>query len=225
MRFVSICIILAFTSFLAGASCYELYCTVTKHKFGIPTYDQINTIQKHPSMVRLYDEDAFVCSGTVISDNYILTAAHCLAQKRKLVIHDLEDNPVPSAKVLDYAVEYRSDLALIEGKFEDFNQAIIDSDTYLVLQNIGMSSLGVPIIACGFPHGGPSFCNQITGLLQFGFGIAASGYLYPGMSGGPVVNTATGHVFAVNSRVMMDSPGVVVMPLINLWHDLGIPTK
>ncbi len=94
----------------------------------------------------------------------------------------------------------------------------IDTDPRTALS--GITSESRHLIACGFPWSGELFCSNFTHRHQFAFGIAGQGYLYPGMSGGPVIDTDTLQVIGVNSAVINGS--ILVSPIIEIFRALNI---
>ena len=178
----------------------------------------INAIDKATPIVKLYDKDsgAFFCSGTVIAQNYIVTAAHCLDGRSKTkpsieVRNMLGQTPGVMGTAAFY--EGRSDTGLIEGDFSAFNA--MDFTTSPININLVLLSERV-VAACGFPYGGEFYCVAIENRGQWEFGIRASGSLYPGMSGGPVIDVQSGYLVGVNTAVM--EPGVYLSPIVELLN-------
>ena len=185
-------------------------------------------------LVRLHNSKGkFFCSGTVISDDYVLTAAHCLMRGAiipKMMSEDLQvigtangpatatvDSVVTitvSAKAA--ALNNRADYALVKGDFREFQKARILTSPLM------FNELRGPGAVCGYPWGATSVCYQFAGGLQtFYEKFMVQGRMYPGMSGGPVVDRGGGNaVFAVNSAV---SEGfIIISPLIGLFETLEI---
>lgn len=183
------------------------------------------------SIVRLHDADtgAFFCSGVVISNTRILTAAHCVFRQGlfgesvavdKVEIRTQTNKPMGIIANFE-AANARQDLAILSGDFRGMDQRGVVSDT-AQLNSIFMNS-NIDVVACGFPDGGRLACSHITDRDRILFFFSAKGYLYPGMSGGPVIDMTTGKVIAVNQAVT-DSR-VVVSPLIELYDNLGLNEK
>lgn len=181
-----------------------------------------NGALKRDAIVRLHQNGHFFCSGIVIAANYVLTAAHCVADASGTIeILTLQGESVTTSE--HWSADERSDLAVIECDCSAFNAMEVDSTAATVLSNIPTKTVSSPILACGYPHGGGIFCSELTDLSPQYFSLHAHGYLYPGMSGGPVINMRTNRVFAVNTAVA--EQGVLVSPLIELWTDLHIACK
>lgn len=195
----------------------------TYRKDNLPDYDaaqDFDTPRKGSPLVSLNGEHGAFCSGTVISDDYVLTAAHCLMdhesffpglRKEEIIIID----SLGATKSIGYAVglNQRSDVALIQGDFKEFNRAKILLKAGLLV------TLSGPYVTCGFPRGEGSSCFQTGNFVLYGDFLAAHGYMFFGMSGGPVVDMPTGTVFAVNSAV---GEGIIVAPVIGIFSMLGI---
>lgn len=219
-----------FKTFIKNAGIILATCMVAVLAAGLTTKsDEPNPIPKLRTivpevvgkflpMVRLTDVNGkFFCSGTVIADNMVLTAGHCLNDKPLLVESiDNVKGEILVAQALPIMINQRADYGLITGNFTGFSKLKIETNPYKDLL-YHQSTL----VACGFPWGSTPVCYPIRGDLKKTFdGFTADGQLYPGMSGGPVIDTKTGTVVAVNSAVF--EGGIVVMPLIGLFESLGL---
>jgi S1-C subfamily serine protease len=155
------------------------------------------------------------CSGTVIDNNYILTAAHCVTTEDGyrskddiLIFNEHGEDTDTVVKVV--GIDRMSDVALLKGDLHSFQFMGVD------LFNTPFQT-GGPFLACGFPRlQNRLICSNITDLSTFYFQYAAKGNLYPGMSGGPVVDMSKGMpiLVAVNTAVTFNQ--VVVSPVIGL---------
>ena len=170
-------------------------------------------------IVRLYQEDGMpLCSGVVISSNYILTAAHCLLtdtgklSSGKITVKS-SDKTI-SVEATAASAYPRTDVGLITGNFSQFKYAKVETQTLRVFNSPG------PFLSCGFPLGGEMFCNRIDGFSYSNFFLVSNGVLIPGMSGGPILSMVTGYVIGVNSA-MVDSISVYG-PTLELFTVLGV---
>lgn len=180
------------------------------------------------SIVRLHDAETgrFFCSGVIISNTRMLTAAHCVVDASffgvsvtKRVEIRLQDNK-PIGLFADYeAANGRQDLASLTGDFRGLDKRPVITNS-AELNRIFMDPAS-KIVMCGYPNSGPLRCNYITQVGRKVFFMSGEGWLYPGMSGGPVIDQATGAVLAVNTAVTEDGK-VVLSPLIELFDNLRL---
>jgi len=150
----------------------------------------------------------------------VLTAAHC--------IQDIDSKTTITIKRsrLDFRPAYgkvfrfntRADVGLVEGDFSAFPTAYTETDaikTHDIFTNSGSN-----LVACGFPYGGKFTCSRFVPSTQQSFHYLGYGFLYPGMSGGPVFDLDTDSVVAVNCAV--DGNQIVVSPLVELLDMLSV---
>ena len=173
------------------------------------------------SIVRLHDPETgrFFCSGVVISKKMIVTAAHCVSTALEgEVVAEIRDQT--KAKTRVYATlkasNQQSDVAIVRGNFKAFATRNAHVTAQSVLSNI--ENNGREIVTCGYPWSGDLVCIPMTNREQFAFQIQGDGYLYPGMSGGPVIDVLTGTVVGVNSAVYKDK--ILISPLVELYASL-----
>lgn len=171
------------------------------------------------AIVRLHDDAGnFFCSGVVVAVDRIITAAHCVVSQRMFgdmeitkemnIMSPFLDAPL-RAKLLGFNV--RADLAVLKGDFSRLPRMQFSSDPQFLIKRFAKSE---KITMCGFPYGGKLYCSELRQPHMYGFQIKGLGNLFPGMSGGPVIDMETGTVIAVNTAV--DESGAIVSPLIEL---------
>lgn len=156
------------------------------------------------------------CSGTVISDDYVLTAAHCLMDhdslipginKNTITIRDSRELAISSGVAA--GLNQRSDVGLVKGDFRAFTKAKIMIRAYQLPQFTG------PTLSCGFPRGETLSCFPVGPLSLYYDATSAPGIMFFGMSGGPVIDVPTMTVIAVNTAV---ANGVgIYSPIVGLF--------
>lgn len=183
----------------------------------------INLPGNSPPVIRLHDLSTgrFFCSGTVVSANYAVTAGHCLEgrsrAKPSIEIRNIAGEADPTPAIAAF-YDGRSDQGLILGDFSRFNsmQFAVSPPTV-----IGLLMDETRVIAtCGFPYGGDILCGTFTNRHQYYFQIAGQGFLYPGMSGGPVFDIESGVLLGANYAV--EGNYIIIGPLVELLAHAGV---
>lgn len=157
------------------------------------------------SIVRIVKNNKTICSGVVVSNKYILTAAHCLSIMTVLgpfadptpTEIRLRDNKPLKVFARIYKISNQLDSAVLEGDFSQFKKSkYVTSFT----ESNNNRQLGTQLIICGYPLGADLFCNKGSYLDEYGFYMKIKALLIPGMSGGPTMLT-DGTVVATNTAV------------------------
>lgn len=167
-------------------------------------------------LVHLHDDQGrFFCTGFVVDKHYIATAAHCVNDQvgRTITIKGVMDENIGVAgRVAGF--NDRMDYALITGDFSKFNQLVVDST--------GINTDPKTLVACGYPMGQKKpVCSSfaVVGMNYFQM-KGVGGALFPGMSGGPVIDPRTGMVVGINSAVAEDF--LLISPTTGIFGAFGV---
>lgn len=168
--------------------------------------------------VRLTRNGRTFCSGVVLSDNTIATAAHCtgfdlgpmgfIVDPAPIEIRR-NDNLPTGIMAKPYEVSTQLDRAILKG---DFHALPHSPYLYDVKKSIAARQSKLQFIICGYPMGGQLYCGRAKFLQNDNFQMMIKGILIPGMSGGPMY-LPDGTVMSVNSAVQGDNS--LVSPLYN----------
>jgi len=127
------------------------------------------------------------CSGTVVDNSYILTAAHCLIDEEGFMKKDeiklLDDHGRDTGVVgLPAAVNIMLDYGLIKADLREFEFIFMNT------QQPAFDFTKHNYVACGFPGGQiEAVCVPVGNVLPTDFFYTGFGAVIPGMSGGPLM--------------------------------------
>lgn len=168
-----------------------------------------------PPIVRLVTNDGRTfCSGTVITPNIILTAAHCVmtftpfgaAMNTGPIGIRAFDNVDRKTTASAFFMTNQMDQALLRGDFKLFRPQPYITDPEKLEE---LSHHGRDFVSCGYPLNGDFYCSKMTFVQRLNFAWALEGLLIPGMSGGPTMladGTVVGVNFAVEGKLSLVSP-------------------
>lgn len=181
---------------------------------------------KAGSIVRLVRNGKTFCSGTVISDHLIITAAHCvlietpfgsMTTPDTIDIRDNENVELGVTAQVNFATS-QMDQAILFGDFTKFEHRPIHTKPEFLAALAAPSSIhSVVLTSCGYPLGGDLYCTSEMYKRPRDFFWEVTGTMLPGMSGGPSM-LPDGSVVAVNTAVTGSVS--IVSPIYNLTKNI-----
>lgn len=179
---------------------------------------QIRRNIPNSSIVRLVNDGRTFCTGTVINEHTVLTAAHCVIVETPFgamlnpgpIEIRANDNLPRGSFAAPYYATPQMDQALLKGDFKGFTVRPYITN---VQELTTLHPVGKKFISCGYPLGGDMFCNNTYYQDLTHFMWTVNGVLLPGMSGGPTM-LEDGTVIAVN--VAVGETFSIVSPIYNL---------
>lgn len=164
------------------------------------------------------------CSATVVSHTLAITAAHCLVDETGLMVttifgaigEDIFGSKSRPVEVRAVAAHVGADYAIIQGDFSGFSTVkVLDRPQSVLLL------FDAPLLACGYPYNSTATCYPVgKPIVPFLGQLRSGGLMFPGMSGGPVIDISTNTLTAVNSRI--GDGFVVISPVVGIFDNLDV---
>jgi hypothetical protein len=137
--------------------------------------------------------------------------------RKKFKVFDIERKDT-GIEVEAVGLVNRMDMGLVMGDFSGFKKLSLDSPPKGFLGR--ESSV---FAACGFPMGDKELCiPQLVGPNIY-FMVQVDRPVYPGMSGGPVIDLKDGTVVGIISST--ERGGSLMAPIVSIWSAFGIEQK
>lgn len=190
---------------------------------GIPHIKDKETMENPPNgaIIRLEAHGKFFCSGFVVNASYVITAAHCLVDEVGMLRQDqlkvVNDEGTEEVRAKAAGLNQRLDYGIVTGDFASFKTLDLNpSESFFVPENRYGS-----FKACGFPMGQQKlFCTPFSPNKPLFFQVVGQGQAFPGMSGGPLIDTKTGAAVGVVSAMVENE--LVITPVIGIFGSFGI---
>ncbi len=173
-------------------------------------------------IVRLNQGNQTFCTGTVINDTTIVTAAHCVLMEffgMVMARPEIEIRPKSNLNIMVIAhptyITTQLDMAILKGDFHLFQPKGYTSTINKLME---LQKPGKEFMSCGYPLGGDLQCTKTIYIQRDNFSIRVHGLLLPGMSGGPTMDS-DGNVIAINNAV--DGQDSIVTPIYNIDFNMA----
>ncbi len=185
---------------------------------------QVSAVPRLNPIVRLVKDGRTYCTGTVVSANLLITAAHCIMMETEFGSFP-DDGPIDirASDNKDINVTARMvfaspqmDQAMMTGDFRLFEPKKFISNP-AALTAIKNKTIKANFTSCGYPLNGDLYCSETSFEKNDHFFWAVNGVLIPGMSGGPTM-LPDGAVVAVNVAVSGELS--IVSPIYNITKNL-----
>lgn len=173
--------------------------------------------KKYIAVVQMVDLESGkgFCTGFIISDDYMISAAHCFVDPKTSKLNDKqygarsrsveEEKVVMTAFVDIVGVHVNADYAVLKGDFKEFSKLKINVSGSVMREWTQRSLLPgmppIPVFAVGYPYGttvamayAQSNCRNVYDFIE----CELSQGLFPGCSGGPVIDPLSGEVIGIN---------------------------
>ncbi len=173
-------------------------------------------------IVRLIVDGRTFCSGTIVSNTLLITAAHCVVEEtpfgstpntKSIEIRASDNKPIGVTARAVYASP-QMDQAMMVGRFDLFEPKPFIQDPQTLTET---KKKGQKFTSCGYPLNGDLYCNETSFAGNDHFFWAVNGVLIPGMSGGPTM-LPSGALVAVNVAVVERLS--IVSPIYNITKNL-----
>jgi len=169
---------------------------------------QFNPLHSN-AIVRIELSDGSSCSGVIVSDTVVLSAAHCYLEAGGK-IYDRKARLL--ADVIPYKRDKSGDVMSFIGDFSKLRHLPVNN------RELAFDNPLKTFKTCGYPHGVKEmYCGSFIPQYNYYFQYHGKGLVIPGMSGGPVVDMETGEVVGINSTVSPDG-GMNVGTMIGVQH-------
>lgn len=161
--------------------------------------------------VRLSTAGEFVCTGVVVSQYYVITAAHCVDDLRQEFV--IEDSTKQQKYVGNVVGIYDAqDIALI---YTDVHNGIRPAKADF--DGTTTTAIEVPVITCGYPKGQKKkLCIRAVLSGNYFFLRRGVGLLYTGMSGGPVYHDNPPYYTLIGVNSSVTQADILVGPITSL---------